>query len=204
MNIILFLLGNLLWFLLGLFLMKNCQSSLLTLDLCQNRLECFCSIAFWISQNILYQSMVWVQDDGVAVRHLTIEVHTLLELTHSLHSSHPLVLCDDYRFAVLTQSLHFNGEFRFFYLRKLWTEYLCQIVGLLMIEVCLFGIFFHDKALNCIRINANKTRFLKLLFKHVHHWSIQLTIHQEHRISLVLCSLDIWVLLLFVVGIEIN
>ncbi len=48
-----------------------------------------------------------------------------------------------------------------------------------------------------------KRDLLQLLLQHVHHWGIELTFHQEYRVTLLLGSLDVRVLLLLVVGIEI-
>ena len=42
--------------------------------------------------------------------HLTVEVHTCLELAHRLHTAHVLVLSDEYWLVLLAQSLNLYKE----------------------------------------------------------------------------------------------
>ena len=51
-------LSNLLWLLLALLLMKHCETSFLSLDFCENWLQCISGISFSIFQYLLHQSMV--------------------------------------------------------------------------------------------------------------------------------------------------
>ena len=57
-NIILLFLGNLLWLLLALLLMKHCKASFLTLDFCKDWLQCIGGVSLSILQYLLHQSVV--------------------------------------------------------------------------------------------------------------------------------------------------
>ena len=57
-NIILLFLGNLLWLLLALLLMKYCKTSLLTLDLCKDWLQTLGCMSLSILQYLLHQCMI--------------------------------------------------------------------------------------------------------------------------------------------------
>ena len=104
---------------------------------------------------------------------------------------------------LLTQSLNLHEELCLVELRHLRTEHLCQIVRLILCQICLLGIFLHDESVDDIRIHTGEAAFLQLLLQHIYHRCIELTFHQEHRVTLLLGSLDVRVLLLLIVSIEI-
>ena len=63
--------------------------------------------------------MVGIEHEAIAVGHLSIEVHALLESAHVFHSSHPFVLGDDYGLCRFAEVLHVYHKLAFVEMRHL-------------------------------------------------------------------------------------
>lgn len=119
LQVVLLFLGDLLGLLLVLRLVQNSQSGFLSLQLCQYRLQCLGCMLLGIGENLLYELVVAVEHDAVAVGHLSVEVHACLELAHGLHASHILVLSDEYGLVGFAQGLYLYEELCLVELRHL-------------------------------------------------------------------------------------
>ena len=95
-------------------------------------------------------------------------------------------------------------ELCLFYLRQLALEDNRENLLFIGFQDIFRLVFLHYQIVNDITVYTGETHFLELLLQHAYHGNIKLAAHQQHIISLILGSLDIAVLLIFVVGIQIN
>ena len=148
--------------------------------------------------------MVTIEHQGVTIGHLGIKTHTGLELTHGLHASHILALGNHRGLIGLAQCRHLYVKLHFLQSRHLRAEHLCQIVTAVSFHSRLFAVFLHDEAVYGVSVNSCETSLFQLLLQHAHHGRVQLSVHQQDAITLVLGRLDVGILLLHVVGVKVN
>ena len=63
---------------------------------------------------------------------------------------------------------------------------------------------FHDELVHHIAVHTGEAAFLQLLLQHADHGHIQLAIHQKDIVAFRLGCLNIAVLLVAIIGIEVN
>ena len=92
------------------------------------------------------------------------------------------------------------------FLLHLWQlalEYACQYFALCGTDGALLLVFFNNEVVNDVAVNACETCLLELLLEKADECHIQLAIHQQHVVALVLGILNETVLLLLVVRVEV-
>ena len=65
-------------------------------------------------------------------------------------------------------------------------------------------VFLHNQAVYDVAIHTGEVTLFELLFQHVDHRYVQLTVHEQYVVSFVLGRIDVSVLLVQVVGVEVN
>ena len=122
LHVVLLFLLDVLRFLVFSCCVESCKTSLKTLYLTNYRLQLLSAFILAAFKNLLYQSVVAVENKTLAVRHLCIEVHTTLIAADVLHTAHILILCDKHRLAGFSKRLHLYIELDMVERRKLSTE----------------------------------------------------------------------------------
>ena len=169
-----------------------------------NGLELTGQCRLGIIDDLFHHRVIGVQCQVVGCGHVAIEVHARLELGHLLHAAHVLALRDDDRLIVGVKRCIGHIEFTLIESRNLRLKQSRGDIFLLIGEFRLLGIFFFDKIVEHIGIDAHKSRLLVFLFKHAHKWSVELSIHHQHVVALVGSRLDKGVLTLLVGSIKVN
>ena len=203
-GLVFFRLGNLFRLLAGLFLVQLGQLVLASLQLFHDRLQRLAHAILGVSQHFLNQCVVTIEHQSVTVGHLGIKAHTRLELPHGLHASHIFTLGNHRGLVGLAQCRHLYVKLHFLQGRHLRTEHLCQIVTAASFYSRIFAVFLHDEAVYGISVNSCETSLFQLLLQHAHHGRVQLSVHQQDAITLVLGRLDVSILLLHIVGVKVN
>ena len=136
--------------------------------------------------------MVTIDSDSEVVRHLTVELaHAATACRcHLLHTTHKLILSDDYRRVVLCHSLEGDVVVNLLILWQLAVEYRAKQALLTLREGNLQLLLLLYKALDNIAIDANKAHLLILTLVPINVVAVELTAHFEHLIPLALSSLD--------------
>ena len=148
--------------------------------------------------------MVGVQSEVVGVRQFAIEVHAALELCHFLHTAHIFALSNHHRLVGGSECCERHIELALFDGRNLRFEE-GRSHGLLVGgEFRLLVVFFADKIVDYIRVNTHETALFVLLLKHTHERNVELTVHHQHIVALIVCGFDIGVLCLLIGSVKIN
>ena len=145
--------------------------------------------------------MIRVHHQSILIAHCPVKSHTRIHGCHLFHTTHELRTRHDHRITILSHRLKINHKHPFF-LRQLGSKYGTQFLLFLVTQGNLFRLFLRDQLVNNIRIHPNKPMIGILLFQMVDKVCIQLSIHQQHIISLALGRLDIRVLLFHIRGIQ--
>ena len=148
--------------------------------------------------------MISIQYQVKHIRHFTIKTHSGLNISHFFHTTHILTLSNHHRRCIFPQRLRHYAKLCFFDLRQLTLENSRESLLLTGIQYIVFLVFFNYQVINDITVYASKTYFFKFLLQHTYHSNVKLSIHQQYVIALILGRLNIAVLLIFIVGIQIN
>ena len=148
--------------------------------------------------------MVAVQHKTVHIRHFTIEAHARLDAGHILHTTHIFSLCDHDRSRSFTHGTGFYMEFYFLNFRQLSAKQGRQGLTLVFSQFFTMSIFLYDQTVNDITVHTGETALFQFLFQHIDHRDIQLSVHQQDIIALVLGCINISVLLICIVCIQID
>ena len=103
-------LGDFLGLLVLLGLAQGGEAGLLALDLAEDGLHGLGRGSGLVGEDLLDERVVGVEHEHVAVRHLAVEAHALLEAAHVLHAAHPLVLRDHGRLGRLAKGLDLDAK----------------------------------------------------------------------------------------------
>ena len=205
LEVVFLFLRNFFCLLLALFLAQSSFTSLQALYFAEDRLQLFGCLGIAFFEYSLHKCMVRVQHNGVSVRHLRIESHTLLILAHLFHTAHIFVLRCHNRLCGFAQRFYCHHKFSFLHLRHLRLECLREQIGVVFGKFLLVvSVVFHDDAVDNVRVYTHETRLFELLFEHRNSRNVQLSVCQNNRITLCTCRLDIRILLLLVGCVEVN
>ena len=88
---------------------------------------------------------------------------------------------------------------------QLRIEHLSHVVAVFLVGFVVGGsVFLLNQTVYGVAVHARKTALFKLLFKHVSHRRVELPLHEQHAVSFCLCSFDVCVFGLFVVGVKVD
>ncbi len=124
-------------------------------------------------------------------------------MAHILHTTHILTLGDQHRLSLLAECLHVDVEGCLAVNRHLRAEHLCQFVTVVGLQSTFLRVFLLDETVDDICVDTCEAALLQFLFEHRHHRHVELAVHQQHAVALVLSGLDIRVLVVLVGGIEV-
>ena len=164
--------------------------------------------ALFLSFGLVYEGLDrgvrGVEDEGVAVRHIAVEVHhTLLVRRHLFHTPHELVLGEEDRQGIGRGCFAGDRVFEFVFSgRKQRFESFAQTFFLL-VGVLVFGrVLFANEVLDGVRVDADEAQFLVLLLGLRHAVHIEFAVHEEDVVALRFRALYIGVVCVGVVGVE--
>ncbi len=122
LHIVLFLLRHLLGLLVLAALVEGGETCLQALYLALHGRKLRLTRLLALIENLLYETVLAVENQTVRVGHLSVEIHSALITADVLHPAHILVLRDDHRSVVLAHGLHLDDELHAVNLGQLGAE----------------------------------------------------------------------------------
>ncbi len=147
--------------------------------------------------------MTGIDHERIHVGHLTVEIHSWLQLRHVLHAAHHLVLGNHRRGVFFRKSIVFHNEISVFHFRHLGAENRCQHVSLKRREISLLVIVLANETLRSVGIDTDKASLLQFAFQHSYRVAVKLSVKEKHIVAFLLGTLNVGILTCFVGSIEV-
>ena len=148
------------------------------------------------------QRVLHVDDDVVGLGHRAVEVHPTAQGAHFAVAAHELALGDEYRRGVLAEVLrvdHVVVALRQDALEEL-VERLLVLLAHLRLDLLLLG----DEVVDGVAVHTREAGVLDLGLQQVDEVAVELAVHQQDVVALVLRGLDPAVLLGGLGGVEVD